>query len=367
MKPNQIGKRNSKTKHIRIFKQSKSKTVRLTAKIKQAVTVTLALALAMVLCQSARALELDSLWAARDAAQNAPDAEAALEIYRWALERLESHPRDFENANVVMDIAGLAGQTDGFSRLCAVKSDDTDPVVAGSASYFLVDTIRNNGDAKTSEIYYRKALALGNDCPSQKYNDSASHLASLLRDRGDREEALAALVPVITRITSTPPDWVSRRIIELQAPEDVLEECAANFHRRMSAPPRDMNDFVSRAERVMPQLVDFLLASGKTEEALRECRALLFVSHVDNYPRAVELTARALKHADGNLSRVNDFLVFQGADVSAGAPEMPNPLFNLQTSAVNFPTDPVRAKAFADVTSAPAPAGWNRWLARSAY
>jgi hypothetical protein len=326
--------------------------------------------LALMLCFSASAQTYDSLWAARDRSIESKDAKTIEAAYEWSKARLESTPREFNDLNLLWDLAQAANRVDDFKKFCALKSDDANPETASSAAIRLATIFHDDKDPKNAEVYYRKVIALGDTCPSGRFHDASSRLAHYKSDAGDKEGAIALLLPVVIKHPSTPPSWAAQRIMELSPPQKTITECVEAMKAAMAKPYNDAGGFISRAERLLPGTVDFLLALGRGEEALQECKAMLFLANEGFYQRAVEITAKALKQADGNLGRANEFLMFQSEESGNAPPLMANPLFIKKTRGAsesgNKP-DPVREKAYAEMSASPAPSEWNQWLARSAW
>ena len=216
-------------------------------------------------------------------------------------------------------------------------------------------------DAAAAEARCREVLALGGRCPAQAYAAAAGQLSAIAQENGDAAAAAEALM-LLARHESWPQQGLARRLVELNAPAAALAECAMLYRRRVISGPaaRDVPDFQSRVERAAPELVELLLALGRKEEALGECRAFVFAAADRNYAQAVELSARTLKACDGNLGRANAFLAFQQADGAAVA--------GLGNALMDAPLlrDAARTDALAGFGEGPAPADWNGWLMRSA-
>ena len=212
-------------------------------------------------------------------------------------------------------------------------------------------------DAAGSERVIRQAMAVEGAINAHYYAGCVWQLALLEKEKGNRAEAVAALMSLL-KIPPLPPGGMARRIIAGGANPDELEECVRLLRQRIAAPARDIRELRARFPQVQ-EVVDFLIALGRYEEALCECRVLMFVSEDKAYPAAVDSVARTFKLLDGNLGRANAFLKFQQAEAGE---VLKNPLMGLP--ALN---DAVRAEANKALDEGPKPMEWEDWLMRSAY
>ena len=213
-------------------------------------------------------------------------------------------------------------------------------------------------DVEGAERVIRQALAREDVANAAHYHAGAvHHLALLEKEKGNGENAVATLMSLL-KPPAFPQGGIAQRIINYGAKSAELEECVRLLRQRIAAPARDLKELRARFQQVQ-EVVDFLIALGRYEEALCECRVLMFVSEDKAYPAAVDRVARTFKLLDGNLGRANAFLKFQQAEAGE---VLKNPLMGLP--ALN---DAVRAEANKALDEGPKPMEWEDWLMRSAY
>lgn len=219
---------------------------------------------------------------------------------------------------------------------------------------------KNLANPNAAETRVREVIALGDRCPVLAFTTASELLASILSEKGDREGAVEALVLLLKR-SDLPPSGIAQKIILIGATPTEIEASIRMLRLRMGQMPSDLKEFSARAERLQPEIVEFLLALGLRDEAVCESRVLVFSASDRMYPQAVELAAKSLKARDGNLSRANALLAFQSAD-DALVVKQKNVL-------LDFPTlnDDVRMQSYEALASAVKPLDWNEWLLRSAY
>ncbi len=211
-------------------------------------------------------------------------------------------------------------------------------------------------DLPGAEAETRRVLALGDVCPGPAYAQAADRLVLLLSATGRTNEVPDALL-LVFRHLSLPAAGCARKLIDAGVPFAQLEEALGALRAHVPPPFTTPTELQTRLERIQPEAVELLLALGRPDEAVRECRAYALSASDRSYPQAVELAARCLKTLDGDLGRANALLEFH---TSAPPPDgCGNPL-------LTFPvlTDPVRAEA-ARQTEQP-PTDWSGWLNRAA-
>jgi hypothetical protein len=157
---------------------------------------------------------------------------------------------------------------------------------------------------------------------------------------------------------SLPPAWFADRLLSLGTAPEARVKAIDALRRRMAQVPASEQAYRITAERIQPQVVALLLALGRTDEALAECRVTLQLASERGYESAVGTAAKALKCADANLGRANVLLAF--ASAPEPSPSVPNPLLTVPEAA-----DPVRT-AFAErLSSLPDSPDWHDHLSRS--
>lgn len=214
-------------------------------------------------------------------------------------------------------------------------------------------------DAAGAEALSRQVLAQGDVCNASAYGTAAYQVALLEKEKGNKDDAVAALM-LLLKHASFPPSGIAKRIVDYDAKPAALEESVRLLRERITAPAKDVQEIQTRCERI-PEIVDLLVALGRYEEALREARVFVFTAADRNYPAAVDLVARMFKMVDGNLGRANAFLTFQQANAEK--------LGDLKNPFMDFPAlnDPVRVEALKTFENAPQQVDWSVWLTRSVY
>lgn len=212
-------------------------------------------------------------------------------------------------------------------------------------------------DVTGAEAECRKVLDLGKACPQPAFIAASERLASILTDSGKTNEAAKALLLVFNH-PLPPPAGIARKLIDSGASEAVLQEAVGLLRSRVAGAMASPTDLLAAVEKGQPEIVELLLALGKAEEAVAECRVFALGASDRAYPQAIELAARCLKTLDGHLGRANALLDFHGKNPPAAGTR--NPLFE-------FPalTDAVREEALAR-TATPA-SDWTGWINRAAY
>jgi hypothetical protein len=221
--------------------------------------------------------------------------------------------------------------------------------------------LRNNlSDAKAAEALTREVLALGDSCPGTAYAIAAEQLASMLREKGDVEGAVGAMM-LMLKHESLPNAGIARKILDIGAKPSDIEEGLRLLRLRTAAYPSDLNEFRAGVERIQPEIIEFLAALGRREEAVRECRVFVFTASDKSYPLAIEMAAKTFKSLDGNLGKANALLEFQSSDDEV--------IRKKGNVLMNFPMldDPVRTESFKAPALAEKPTDWSGWLLRSAY
>lgn len=207
----------------------------------------------------------------------------------------------------------------------------------------------------------RQAVVLGRTISSSTYTAALATLYSALLAKGDRAGAIAAVLESL-ELPDAPSGGAASKLTGAGASPDDLERAVRLIRRQAAFPfPGDERKLQSWVDRDQFEVIELLLALGKTDEAVRECRVMLFCSSTRNYPKAVESAARALKANDGNLGRANSFLEFQSADGEDVAHHA-NALMEFDVL-----DDEVRTEAAGLLATAPRPVNWNGWLARSMF
>lgn len=180
--------------------------------------------------------------------------------------------------------------------------------------------------AKQMEIYYKskneakceavaKTLYGMEFCPDTEFTASALMLSDLHAKRGDIKKAGGYLLAVLER-SKFVPVGVSGRFTRMKADKKDVEKAVRLIRGRIASQPvRDTRKFSAAVERWQPELIVLLTYLDRGEEALAECRVLIFFSSSPKYKNAVELTAKTFKIADGNLGRASSFMNFQKKDV----------------------------------------------------
>lgn len=211
-------------------------------------------------------------------------------------------------------------------------------------------------DRAGAEAETRRVLALGDACPVAAYAVAVDRLAALLVESG-QTNAIPPTLLLLFRHAVIPAAGSARKLIDSGASPAQLEEAVGLLRARAVATFLTIAELQTRAERVQPELAELLLALGRPEEAVRECRVYALSASDRTYPLAIDLAARCLKALDGNLARANGLLEFHG--VTPPAADARNPLLSFPALA-----DPVRAEAARQPD--PPPADWTAWMNRAA-
>ena len=182
--------------------------------------------------------------------------------------------------------------------------------------------LKSSAMAKQMEIYHKskseaacEAVAMdlyGMElCPDTEFTASALMLSELHAKRGDMKKAVGFLLTVLERSKSVPVG-IAGRFTKMKAEKVDVEKAVKMIRDRVaSLPVRDTKTFRAAVERWQPELITLLTYLEKGEEALAECRVLIFFSSAQKYQKAVALTAKTFKIVDGNLGRAASFMNFQ--------------------------------------------------------
>ena len=159
-----------------------------------------------------------------------------------------------------------------------------------------------------------QVLELGNQCPPDSYFSSAYMLAKIVYGNRNTEKTIDTLMLTLKH-QSLPPRGIAKRLIDMNAPFEKLDECVSLLRQRMIAdiPTQNEQQLRDCVERIQPELIKLLIALGRKDEALGECRVYLFATQMNNYAGGVDLIAETLRVCDNNFYRINAFLNFQRA------------------------------------------------------
>lgn len=207
-------------------------------------------------------------------------------------------------------------------------------------------------DLVNAEVETRRVIELGGACPASAYVIAVDRLVSLVAEGGRTNEVASTLL-LVFRHPSLPAAGCARKLIDGGASPAQLNEAIGLLRSRVPANPAELQ---MRIERIQPEVVELLLALGRPDEAVRECRAFVLCAPDRIYTQAIELAARCLKFLDGDLGRANALLEFHS---SAPPPSgSSNPLFD-------FPAldDPVRVEAARQAEKPPT--DWSGWITRA--
>ncbi len=261
-------------------------------------------------------------------------------------------------ANWLADTLGRPQVADGI----LVAGRDSLPKDA-SAALARIDVARAAiladylAQADQAETLWRDVLSLGPSAHERDFSSATDRLSAMLRDKGDKEGATVVLLGLLDH-PSLPPAWFADRLLSLGTAPEARVKAIDALRRRMAQVPASEQAYRITAERIQPQVVALLLALGRTDEALAECRVTLQLASERGYESAVGTAAKALKCADANLGRANVLLAF--ASAPEPSPSVPNPLLTVPEAA-----DPVRT-AFAErLSSLPDSPDWHDHLSRS--
>ena len=186
--------------------------------------------------------------------------------------------------------------------------------------------LKSSAMAKQMDLYHKtnnkaaceavaKTLYEMESCPDIEFAASALMLSDLYAKRGDIKKASEFLLTVLGRCKYV-PIGIADRFTRMKAEKGDVEKAVKMIRNRIASMPiRDVRTFGPTVERWQPELISLLTYLEKGEEALAECRVLIFFSSSQKYQKAVELTAKTFKIADGNLGRASSFMNFQKKDV----------------------------------------------------
>ena len=156
-----------------------------------------------------------------------------------------------------------------------------------------------------------RALLADGECPAQARVVASFALADLAVRRKDAKRAGEIFLDAI-READPVPVGVAARLVAANVDEQTLDAAVAALRARLAKMPLDdATAFRAAVERVQPEVVTLLNHMGRCDEALAECRVLVLLASPKGYQEAVNLTAAALKRADGNLGRATAFMNFQ--------------------------------------------------------
>lgn len=218
----------------------------------------------------------------------------------------------------------------------------------------------NLADANAAEMLVREVIALGDQCPVSAYSTAVGQLALILSEKGDREGVVEVLM-LLLKHSGPPSSGIAQKIIAAGATSADIEASLRLLRLRMGQMPSNASTYCAGVERLQPEVIEFLLALGRRDEAVRECRVLVFLASDKVYPQAVELAAQCLKRLDGNLGRANALLEFQSVD-SGLAVKQRNVLLDFSSL-----DDAVRTESYTLLAVTEEPTDWNEWLLRSTY
>jgi tetratricopeptide (TPR) repeat protein len=211
-------------------------------------------------------------------------------------------------------------------------------------------------DAAGAETETRRVLALGSNCPPTSYAIAVDRLVMLLAETGRTNEVVAALL-LVFRHPALPAIGCARKLIDAGSGPAQMDEAVGLLRSHVAIPLGASADTQLRIERLQPDVVELLLALGRPDEAVRECRVFALGASDRVYPQAIELAARCLKSLDGDLGRANALLAFHGT--VPPPPGSSNILF-----AFSALSDPIRTEA-AKQTEKPL-SDWQSWINRAA-
>ena len=197
-------------------------------------------------------------------------------------------------------------------------------------------------------------LAYNLACPGPDYTTAASHLADLQYSTDDSDQAAATLLLIIKHPAGQ-INGISQKLLGVAATSNHLEQALILLRTQINDSIKNLATFSTTLQRTQPEIVSLLIALGRAEEAVAECRAFAFVAVDRDYVKAIELAAQCLKACDGNLGRANALLAFHQQETPS--PDTSNPLLSFKRI-----TDPQRELL---EKNSPMPATWNDWLDRA--
>lgn len=186
---------------------------------------------------------------------------------------------------------------------------------------------RAAGDFSGALERVKEVTAFGDDVPSSFFSQACDIEYLIALDAGQEHDAAQALLTLL-RHKGLPPAGISRKIIDADSSPDVLSQGVALLRSKIPGAVSRTADFQQFVERIEPEIIEFLLASGSFEEALAECRVFALTASARAYGSAIDFAARSFKAMDGNLSRASQLLAFH----EEGS-ELENPLMDIPAAA----------------------------------
>lgn len=153
-------------------------------------------------------------------------------------------------------------------------------------------------------------------CPPTTQMAATYALVEIAAHHKDGAKAGELLLGLVRKSGTQVPVGIARKMIEsgvsnecLAAAVDIMRQSIADM------PACDAAEFRTAVEKVQPEVIEILNRLGRCDEALAECRVLVFCASPRSYQAAVNLAAASFKRADGNLGRAMAFMDFQKKDV----------------------------------------------------
>ncbi|MGI6495522.1 MAG: hypothetical protein ACOX5G_05455 [Kiritimatiellia bacterium] len=196
--------------------------------------------------------------------------------------------------------------------------------------------------------------ALGGAVPPAVFAQACEVRYRIALGEGRGGDAADAMAAVLER-DGIPPSGIARKIVDAAPGPERLERCVSLLRGKVPATAPDAVRFQSMVERVSPEAVELLLALGRPDEALKECRAFALSASPRGYAAAVDLAARAFKTADGNLGRAAALIAFH-----TEGPAASNPLLEIPAA-----DDADRAAVLGSLGPVPPSAAFQRHLERA--
>lgn len=231
-----------------------------------------------------------------------------LSVVKTMSDMLAAQMADVDAACAFLDEnANLSGTNIAFRCGCLAKQ----MTLLGSA--------RRNDDAlrKADEL-----LSL-RDCPSDDFFAASCLRSDASVQAGDIPSAERYLWEALSRDRLVPTGF-ARQMSKIGASPVACEKAVSHVRAMIaSVPLGDVVTFRAMVERAQPEVVELLCRLGRFDEALGECRVMLFFAASKTYAPAVRTTADVMRKADGNLGRALAFLNFQKRN---SVPAVPNVL-----------------------------------------
>ena len=164
------------------------------------------------------------------------------------------------------------------------------------------------------------------NCPSVEFFAASCLKAEVAVQNGDASSAERYLMEALKREKFVPSGF-ARQMARIRASPVACETAVSHIRARIaSVPLSDIVPFRAMVERAQPEIVELLCQMGRFDEALGECRVMLFFAPPRTYQNAVGTTADVMRREDGNLGRALSFLNFQKRDT---VPKASNVLFSV--------------------------------------